>query len=177
MLLMLERMRQIDFMSVWKRPTLRQYGRKLRFVQSFEARFQGRVLRPTTLVRPLDSPAIPLVWSELYYSLREHKGRDGEVRPIKFASVRPIRSAVAHFYTMDMQSAYPPRRVMHDHHRRGMVMDYVSPSDELYCSFGAIGMATRMGTEVKKSWALSHVHISYIERESEKLYTGALCVF
>jgi hypothetical protein len=33
MLLMLERMRQIDFMSVWKRPTLRQYGGKfLRFV-------------------------------------------------------------------------------------------------------------------------------------------------
>jgi hypothetical protein len=125
-------------------------------------------------VRPPDSPAIPLVWSELlYYSLREHKGRDGEVRPIQFASVRPIRSAVAHFYTMDMQSAYP-RWVMRDRHRRGMVlMDYVSPTDELYCSFGATGMATRMGTEAKKSWALSHVHITYIEQEFEGLYTTA----
>jgi hypothetical protein len=33
-------------------------------------------------------------------------------------------------------------------------------------------MATRMGTEVEKSWALAHVHIAYMERQFERLHTS-----
>jgi hypothetical protein len=70
-----------------------------------------------------------------------------------------------------MKTAYL-RRVMRDRHHWGLVMEYVPPTDELFCSFGATGMATRMGTEVEKSWALAHVHVAYMERQFERLYTS-----
>jgi hypothetical protein len=123
-------------------------------------------------VRPVQTPAIPLVWSELYYSLRQTKGDDGSYHPLRFASIRPLRSAAALYYTLDMQDAYP-RRVMRDRHRRGLVQPYVSPTDELYTNFGASGMARRMGTETKKSWALSHVHIAYMDQELGRLFLQA----
>jgi hypothetical protein len=171
-LLLLERMRQIDFMHNWTRTTLSQYGGKLRFLLRFQAHFGVRVLQSTPLVRPACTPAIPLVWSELYYSLREFKGEDGIHHPIRFVSVRPLRSAAALFYTLDMQDTYS-RQVMRDRHRRGLIQPYVSPTDELFSSFGASGMARRMGTESKKSWALSHVHIAYMNQALHTRYQTA----
>jgi hypothetical protein len=171
-LLLLERMRQIDFLHNWAKRTLGHYGAKLRYLARFQEHFGVQVLVPATLIRPVQTPAIPLVWSELYYSLRQTKGEDGLYHPIKFASVRPLRSAAALFYTLDMQDAFP-RRVMRDRHRRGIIQPYVSPTDELYTSFGASGMARRMGTETKKSWALSHIHIAFMDSELDRLFQKA----
>jgi hypothetical protein len=108
-LLFLERMRQIDFLHNWARKTLGQYGGKLRFRMRFQSQFGVKVLAPSVLHRPARTPAIPLVWAELYYSLRQTKGEDGEYHPIRFASARPIRSAAALFYTLDMQDTYVGR--------------------------------------------------------------------
>jgi hypothetical protein len=124
----------------------------LRFLLRFQTHFGVKVLTPSILARPVQTPAIPLVWSELYYSLRQTKGDDGLFHPICFALVRPLRSAAALYYTLDMQAAYP-RQVMRDRHLRGLVQPYVSPTDELCTSFGASGMARQMGMESKKSWA------------------------
>jgi hypothetical protein len=163
---------QIDFLHNWGRKTMRQYRGKLRFLLRFQTHFGVKMLAPSTLARPVQTPAIPLVWSELYYSLRQTKGNDGTYHPIRFASVQPLRSAAALYYTLDMQDTYP-RRVMRDRHHRGLVQPYMSPTDELYTSFGASGIARRTGTESKKSWALSHVHVVYIDFTLDKLYGEA----
>jgi hypothetical protein len=168
-LLLLERMRQIDFLHNWAKRTLGQYGGKLRYLARFQEHFGVQVLVHATLVRPVQTPAIPLVWSELYYSLRQTKGEDGVYHPIRFASVRPLRSVAALFYTLDMQDVFP-RQIMRDRHRRRIIQPYVSPTDELYTSFGASGMARRMGTETKKSWALSHIRIAFMDQELERLF-------
>ncbi len=52
---------------------------------------------------------------------------------------------------------------MRDKSKRGMVMTYVSPSDEAMITCAADGMSRRLGTDVTKSWALSHTHISYMD--------------
>jgi hypothetical protein len=171
-LLLLERMRQIDFLHNWAKKTLGQYGGKLRYLLRFQSHFGVQVLTPSILVRPVQTPAIPLVWSELYYSLRQIKGDDGAYNPIRFASVRPLRSAEALYYMLDIQDAFP-RRVIRDRHRQGLIQPYVSPTDERYTRFGASGMARRMGTETKKSWAISHVHVAYMDQELARLYLQA----
>jgi hypothetical protein len=65
---------------------------------------------------------------------------------------------------------------MRDRHRRGLIQPYVSPTDKLYTSFGASGMARRMGTESKKSWALSHVHIAYVDQVLQQRYNEATSI-
>jgi hypothetical protein len=51
-----------------------------------------------------------------------------------------------------------------------MVMPYVSPTDESTMSFAHTGMARRMGTETQKSWALSHVHVAFIDSELQRMF-------
>jgi hypothetical protein len=52
-------------------------------------------------------------------------------------------------------------------------MPFVSPTDEATTTLTASGMARRLGTEVKKSWALAHVHIAYIDQHLQVLYAQA----
>jgi hypothetical protein len=91
-LLILERIRQIDFMSGWSLNTLKKYGPLLRYLDRFQQQFGVPVLRPTPLLRPPTSAAIPLCWAELMYqySLRMTKGRDGEMTRVKYGTVRQI---------------------------------------------------------------------------------------
>jgi hypothetical protein len=79
--------------------------------------------------------------------------------------VRQLRSAVSWYYTQDMSMRYPGQ-VMRDRFRLGMTMLFVSPTDEATTTLTASGMARRLGTEVKKSWALAHVHIVYVDQLS-----------
>jgi hypothetical protein len=51
-----------------------------------------------------------------------------------------------------------------------MVLPRVSPTDEAGTTFGTKGMARRMGTESKQSWALSHIHVAYIDQRLEEAY-------
>jgi hypothetical protein len=168
-LILVERVRQIDFMSGWSTNTLKKYGPLLRYLNRFRLQFGVEVLKPTPLRRPPTSPAIPLCWAELVYSLRSSKGRDGDMHRIKYSTVRQIRSATAWYHTLDMAMSLPGQ-VMRDRFRRGMVMPYVSPTDESTMSFAHSGMARRMGTETQKSWALSHVHIAYMDSELHRMF-------
>jgi hypothetical protein len=102
------------------------------------------------------------MWSELYYSLRNTKGKDGTSHRIGLAMVRQIQSAAGMFYTLDMQAAYP-QQVIRNSNRRSMVYPRVSPCDKPIMTFATEGLARRLGTEVSKSWALSHVHIAYLD--------------
>jgi hypothetical protein len=86
--------------------------------------------------------------------------------------VRQIRSAASWYYTQELSMRYPGQ-VMRDRYRRGMVMPFVSPTDDAITTLTASGMAQRLGTEVKKSWALAHVHIAYIDQHLETMYQQA----
>jgi hypothetical protein len=103
---MLERMRQIDTLNHWQQATVKKYGPLLRFLQQFESQFGVQILKSTQLCRPPRTPAIPLMWAELDYSLRNRKGKDGTYNRISYGTVRQIRSAAGMFYTLDMQAAY-----------------------------------------------------------------------
>jgi hypothetical protein len=168
-LLMLERMRMIDCLSSWAKDTLKKYGTHLRYLQRFGSHFGVRPLQPSVLLAPPTSPAISLQWAELYYSLRTKKGKDGESHRIGFNTLRQIKSAASLYYVLDMQSAFP-RQVLRDRQGRGLIHEYVSPCSEMNMTFAAKGMSRRLGTATEKSWAISHVHVAYIDQCLEKAF-------
>ena len=170
-LLMMERMRMIDCHSGWKATTLAQYGSKLLFLRKFGARYGIPVLEATTLQRPPVTPAIGLQWSQLAYSLRTRP--DGA--RIKISTVRQLRSAASMFYMVDTQTAYP-RRTMRDGQRRTHVADYVSPTDESTNVFTHKGLERRLGNNPQASWALSYVHIHYLDTQLDQAYLQACTV-
>jgi hypothetical protein len=168
-LLMFERMRMIDAMNWWQHRTLQHYGPHLKYLFQFDRFYGVRSLQPSPLARPPRTPAIPIMWSLLNYSLRYNK--DGA--RIKHQTVRGIKSAASLYYALDMQMAFP-RQVLRDSQQRGIVMERVSPMDEAGTTFGTKGMARRMGTESKPSWALAHIHIAYIDARLEEAFLRAL---
>jgi hypothetical protein len=154
-----------------------QYVEKIWSVPKVSSTVRNAFRRPDfgdpTLIRPPISPAYTLNWAQQLYALRTTRSRDGEFNRIRFATVRQIRSAASWYFTHAM-SMQRPGQVMRDRFRRGMVMPVVSPTDEALTTLTASGMARRLGTEVKKSWALSHVHIAYIDAHLNNLYETAL---
>jgi hypothetical protein len=172
-LLMLERIRQIDVLNAWTANTFKKYGPYLRWMTKFGQYYGVDPLKVAPLRKPPDSGAIPLVWAELLYSLRTSVGRDGERRRILYNTVRGLRSAAAWYHSMHISYAYPAR-VMRDRFRRGMILDHVSPTEEALTTLSHSGMARRMGTFAKKSWALSPNHIHMINDGLERQYATAL---
>ncbi len=75
-LLMFERMRMIDAMNWWQKRTLQQYSPHLRYLREFDRHYGVKALSPSPLARPPRTPAIPIMWSLLNYSLRHN--RDGD---------------------------------------------------------------------------------------------------
>jgi hypothetical protein len=171
-LLMLEWMRQIDVLNAWTANTFKKYGPYIRWMRTFGQRFGVDPLRTTALTRPLDSTAIPLVWAELLYSLRTLVGRAGERRRILYNTVRGLHSAAAWYHSMHLSYAYPAR-VMRDCFQRGMILDFVSPTEEALTTLSHPGMARRMGTFAKMSWALSPNHIHMIDKGLDALWRAA----
>jgi hypothetical protein len=113
-----------------------------------------------------------LQWAELYYSLRSSKGIDGELRRIGFNTTRQLKSAASMYYVLDMQDALP-QQVLRDRSGRGLVHEYVSPCAETSMTYASKGMSRRMGMASEKSWAISHIHVAYIDTTSEKAYQAA----
>jgi hypothetical protein len=167
-LLMFERMRMIDSLNWWQQKTLKQYGPHFRYLENFGKFYEVGTLVASPLKRPPSTPAIPIIWALLNYSLRVNREGDR----IKYNTVRAIKSAASVYYAIDMQNAFP-RQVLRDGQRRGQVMARVSPTDEMGTTFCAKGMARRMGIETKSSWAVSHVHVAYIDAQLEKAYLAA----
>jgi hypothetical protein len=167
-LLMFERMRMIDAMNWWQHRTLKQYGPHLKYLFYFDHYYSVQALKPSPLKRPPSTPAIPIMWALLNYSLRNNK--EGE--RIRHNTVRGIKSAASLYYALDTQMAYP-RQVLRDGQQRGIVLERVSPTDEAGTTFCTKGMARRMGTETKQSWALTHNHIQYMDQRLEEGYHRA----
>jgi hypothetical protein len=171
-LLMLERMRQVDVLNAWSTNTMKKYGPYLRWMCRFGHQFGVNPLQVAPLDCPPNSAAIPLVWAELMYSLRTMVGRDGKRQRILYNTVRGLRSAAAWYHSMHLLYTYPGR-VVRDRFRRGMIMEFVSPTEEAITTLSHSGMARRLGTFAKKSWALSPNHINVIDKGLRKQYLVA----
>jgi hypothetical protein len=90
---------------------------------------------------------------------------------IKFNTVRMLRSASSLYYTLDLHAAYPGR--VQRERKRDEVRDFVMPSEESQATFATKGMARRLGIQTKQSWALSHVHVAYLNTHFHRVYAGS----
>jgi hypothetical protein len=156
-LLGLERMRMVDCRNSWQQGTLSKYGGRLRYLQAFERRYACSVLAPTTMTAPPCTPAIPLQWAQLGFSLC--KNRAG--KPVKFGTIRQLRSAANMYYMVDSQMAYPHQTMKCQ--SRVTFQSHVAPPDSAMLTFASKGMERRLGSHSRPSWALSHVHIAWID--------------
>ena len=158
-LMMLERMRTLDTMHMWSAGTLKQYSGMYRRIRRFELKHGVQILRPSVLKTPPMSPAIPMAWAQLDYSTQPGKhDKDGTT----YGTSRQLRSAASLFYTWDSLMT-KSGRVFRDSERREIIQDFVSPTDEITSTLQNAGMARRMGTDSKPSWALSHKHVKFID--------------
>jgi len=162
-LLMLERMRQLDTVSEWAEETISKYGGKVLRFMEFEKEYGVATLIPSALVRPPTTPAIPIIWAQLNASLRPGKEKGST---ITYGTTRSMRSAAAFFYSWDLQQAYPGQ-VMKDR-KRHLFSPYVPPPEELVSTLQSGGMARRMGTSTKQSWALQFVHVKFVNDQLEQ---------
>ena len=171
-LLLLERVRMIDCANAWAYDTLKVYGSALRWVQKFEDYHRAPVLPLYRIDHPPVTRAIPLAWAELSYSLRKVKHKSGQMLPVKYGTIARLRSAVGWYHSYAMVQLYP-ERIIRDRRHRQMVVEAVSPADEASTSLFHNGLGRRLGTDVTPCWALSHVHIAYIDKVLDSLYLNA----
>jgi hypothetical protein len=119
------------------------------------------------LLRPPTSTAISLCWAELAYSLCTSKGRDGDTDHIKYNTVQQIHSGTVWYHTHCRygNDHAGPGHAGSVQERHGHAL-YVSSTNEPVMYFAHTGMSKHnMGTETQKSWALSHVHIAFMDLE------------
>ena len=171
-LILLERVRMIDCANAWANDTLKVYGSALRWVEKFQEQYKAPILPLYKIHQPPISRAIPLAWAELAYSLRKVQNKQGQLLQVKYGTVARLRSAVGWYHAYAMVQAYPERLIRDKNHRQ-LVIESVSPSDEAMTSLFHAGLGRRIGTDVTPCWALSHVHISYIDNHLNQLYVKA----
>jgi hypothetical protein len=83
----------------------------------------------------------------------------------------PRVSAASLYYTLNLHAAYPGQ--VRRERKRDEVRAFVMPSEESQATFATKGMARRLGTQTKQSWALSHVHIAYLNAHFHQAYDAA----
>jgi hypothetical protein len=111
-LLMLERARLVDTANKWAKGTLKAYQSKYNIITGFVSDFEVPVLPTTQLDHPPNGPSIRLMWTHERYSLypadwRRKQGLKEET--IKFGTIRGIRSAASHFWTLDLLQTQPDK--------------------------------------------------------------------
>ena len=168
-LLMLERQRQLDTMHKWAQGTLGNYSGMFRRLDSFQQFFQVKALKPTPLLGPPTTPAIPTMWAQLLYSVQPGKTAGST---ITYNTSRALRSASSLYYSWDLQVAYPGQAVKALDNKH-LVLPHIIPSDELGYTLQNGGMARRMGTQVQPSWALQFKHVKFINDRLERDWQAA----
>jgi hypothetical protein len=163
-LLLLERLRIIDTASWWAKRTVTKYKPSLDFLSRFGSRYSIHMLVATIIRRPSRSESISLIWAQLLYSLRVNN--DGE--RIKFGSIRALHSAASVFYSLDQQAMFPGR--LRRDKKRNELCASVAPHDAVLATFATKGIARRLGSQSQSSWALSYVHLKYINSELRSAY-------
>jgi hypothetical protein len=96
------------------------------------------------------------MWAQLEHSVQPtSKGAT-----LTYRVARRLLSAASAYYHNDLATTYPHQATLEQHHVR--ISRQISPTDSLLFTMQGKSMARCMGTSSKPSWALSHVHIAYI---------------
>jgi hypothetical protein len=157
-LLAYERMRMIDCRCSWQTTTMTKYGTYLRFMDRFSSHHGVSVLRPTELLHPPDEASIALHWAQLAYSLRTNPVTGERV---KHGTIRALRSAANMYYMVDALMGRPAQAMKVKN--RVSFFPHVLPPDAAMMTFATKGMERRLGHSSKPSWALSYVHIKWMD--------------
>ena len=155
-LLRLERMRLIDQAHYWSASTHKQYQNHLRHLAQFDQLHDTNILSVSPLLAPPAGPEIPLQWFQECYSLRPASVRRLEYGTVSFETVKAIRSSLAYYQAWDMMVSNPGTAYFHE---RRIVIGNPRPTDCLGCTMHATGLAARIGSERKASFALLDRHV------------------
>ena len=169
-LMMLERMRMIDMAHAWAQNTVNQYRATLKWVNAFAHYYKVPILQVDPLKNPPVSKGILLAWAELAYSLRTTETKSGQILPVKYGTITQVRSAVGMFFATDMLQRFP-QQLLRDKYRRFIITPHASPSEEAITHFFHLGLSRRIGTAVTPSWALSWIHIAFIDSYLEAIFS------
>jgi hypothetical protein len=159
----------IDTYNSWAAGTLAVYRPLLNYLHEFEEWSGVKTLKATVLIRPPVDCSISLQWAQLSYSVKPRAQGGGQ--GVAYGTARGVRSAASYYYIWDLSQCFPDRAVRDQ--RRGKLVAHVMPTDALSYSLFSAGMSRRMGDRSISSWALSHVHISYIDKNLDRAYLEA----
>ena len=136
-MLALERMRIIDLAHHWASSTHAQYQSKLRFLRSFQTRFQGLTIHsPNELIRPPTGVDIALMWAEQAYSLWPGKDESS----VAFGTIRSLRSALSQFEAVKaIHSGFPTWMDQ----QRGLLFQPCRSTDHAPHTFFTSGLAAQ----------------------------------
>ena len=162
MLLMLERMRMIDTAHAHAVRTTNQMSNILKLVDRF---FSGyglpsihKQLMLPIIQHPPKNLAITMFWS---IALRTAiPSGHMQSNPISWNTARNQRSAIS-FYRTWWAKVCQPNTMYKDSDRRLLSDDNIGPTDNILSTCTARGMASRLGTESRPSFALNQRHIHW----------------
>jgi hypothetical protein len=173
-LLMLERVRMLDMLHSVSKNTHKVYQAKVKVIRTFERDFGVPVLQSTPLQCPPHGPAIPTMWAQQRYSVTErgrYRSTADVCTPLKWNTVRGLRSAASYFFTMDASVSNPS--TMYDPGNRLIVTSDCLPTDEAGYKWMSTGMQNRLGDSVQPSTPLLERHILWIDNMLDNQFNGS----
>ena len=162
MLLMLERMRMIDTAHAHAVRTTNQMSNILKLVDRFFSGYGLPSIHQQLMLPVIQHPpknlAITMFWS---IALRTAIPSDRmQSNPISWNTARNQRSAIS-FYRTWWAKVCQPNTMYKDSDRRLLSDDNIGPTDNILSTCTARGMASRLGTESRPSFALNQRHIHW----------------
>jgi hypothetical protein len=173
--LMLERARLVGTSNKWSKGTLRTYKSKFNVLRDFEKDLHVRVIPFSAPEYPPNGTAIRLMWAQERYSLYPsdwwRKQRTSEAA-IKFGTIRALRSAASHLWTLDLLQNKSEQLTFGFRDRPQMV-EACSPTDQIAYSYFTEGLRRRLGDNPTPSTVLLGSHMKWIDQYYDRLYRNA----
>jgi hypothetical protein len=147
----------IDTSNNWSKNTLKTYKSKFNILRDFERDLRVRVLPFTPPTHTLNGPAIRLMWAQERYSLypSDWWKRNGlGTEAVKYGTVRALRSAASHFWTLDLLHTRSDHLTFGFKDRPQMV-SACSPTDQVAYIYFTEGMRRRLGDHPQPSTVLT----------------------
>jgi hypothetical protein len=173
--LMLERAHIVDPTNNWSKGTLRTYKSKFNVLVDFERDLQVRVIPYTPPSHPPNGPAIRHMWAHEWYSLypsdwwkRIVTGEEA----IKFGTVRALRSAASHFWTIDLLHTRADQLTFGFKYRP-QIVQACSPTNQVAYTYFTEGMRRRLGDHPQPSTVLTGKHMKWLDTYYRQLFAQA----
>lgn len=138
-----------------------QYQLKLSVIRSFEQKHRFQFLGVQPLAFPPNTIDIPLMWTQISYSLCPSTRR-GDGSTVSMATVRHLRSAASQFLGWEMMVQNPLSTFL-DQQQRVLTQGCRATDNYSYTLFSK-GMTGRLGTESNPSAPLLFRHVLYMDQ-------------